>query len=421
MRILFFLLSCSILLFADLKYAGQLYKQNNYSRALQELKSSTNEYSNPKLHLLWAKSAKALGKNIEAMSAYERVLIYQPHNMEAKKALARLYTKLQKPKLAIQIIQQLKEENVEFKEFKLLNIKNKILNYSLRGSLTLGVGQDSNINVHGEQDELDVFYGTTTHTNKISSRFYRATANIEYINQFTDNLYVKARMNGYYNIYSQTNLYNVFLNTYRAGVGYYEKGKYNFFLPITYSKLNYLREDLLDIYSIYPQFDFFINDEIIVSVKSKLQKRAFNEENKARDDKSISLGAGLYYRFNKNLLYVDLDYERYTASNDTPDDFVNKKTFTLLSGIKYNFTPTIKGSLSYKVRFGDYEDTLGTILTPSTETRSDTFHQLSLRVVKQLPNNLEIFAENEYSKNNTNYIPAKYEKNTFMLGMGFKF
>jgi tetratricopeptide (TPR) repeat protein len=410
-----------MLLFADLNHAHQLYKQKNYTAAISEAKKSTNSYGNAKLHLIWARSAKALGRNVEAMSAYERVLIFQPNNLEAKKALARIYTKLNKPKLAIQIVKQLKEENVDFKEFRLLNIKNKILNYSIKSAFTLGTGYDTNINVHGEESELDAFYGTTIHTNKIASKFYRATLNMEYMNQFGENMYLKGRINGYYNIYSETNLYNVFLNTYRIGAGYYEKGKYNFFVPITYSKLKYLREDLLDIYSIYPQFDIFWTDDIIVSLKSKLQKRKFNEDNKGRDDQSISVGAGLYYKFGKNLLYVDVDYERYTSTDETPDDFVNKKTLTFLSGVNYLISPTIKASLSYKVRFGDYEDTLGTILNPSTETRSDTFHQLSIRLSKQLRNNLELFVENEYSKNDTNYIPAKYDKNTFMLGIGLKF
>lgn len=421
MKIPFFILSCTALLFADLNHAQQLYNQKNYAGAIAKAKQSTSAYGNPRLHLIWAKSAQALGRNLEAMSAYERVLIFQPNNIEAKKALARLYTKLNKPKLAIQIVKQLKEENVDFKEFRLLNIKNKILDYSLTGSVTMGVGYDTNINVHGDSDELDTFYGTTTHTNKISSRFYRATANIEYLNQFGENFYIKGRFNGYYNIYSETNLYNVFLNTYRAGIGYYEKGKYNFFLPVTYATLNYLREDLLEIYSIYPQIDYFLSDDLIVSVKSKLQKREFNDANRARDDESISLGAGLYYRFNKNLAFVDVDYEKFTARDDTPDDFVNKKTLTILTGIRYNITPAMKASLSYKVRFGDYEDTLGTILNPSTETRNDTFHQLTLKVSYQMRSNLELFVENEYSNNDTNYIPAKYDKNVFMVGLGMKF
>jgi len=101
---------------AGVKDAQRLYNQKNYSGAIAQAKKSTHEYSNPNLHLIWAKSAKVLGNNLEAMSAYERVVMLQPSNIEAKKELARTYVALGKHRLAIQITEELKEENVEFEE-----------------------------------------------------------------------------------------------------------------------------------------------------------------------------------------------------------------------------------------------------------------------------------------------------------------
>ena len=52
------LLLLTALLHASYKQAQSYYDNKEYGAALQEAKISTDEYSNPKLHLVWAKVQK---------------------------------------------------------------------------------------------------------------------------------------------------------------------------------------------------------------------------------------------------------------------------------------------------------------------------------------------------------------------------
>lgn len=408
---------------ASMNSAKKLYEDKNYLGAIEELKKSTSEYSNPKLHLIWAKSAEAIGSNLEAMSAYERVLILSPSNIKAKKALAKIYIKLKKIKLAKSIINELKEEDLDFKEIKIINEKEDTSTDSFKGSTSFAIGYDNNINISADKNLLDRYYSTTIHPNEISSTFYRATVDIKYLNEVTSNWYLKASLNGYYNINAKTNKYNIFLSTTKFGVGYYKEGSYNIYMPISYSTLHYLNSDLLKFYSISPQIDIFLSKDLIFSLNSKFERKSFlNTLDKNRDEKSFALGATLYYKFNKNYLFLDTEYQKFISMRNLSAKFIDKKSLSLVAGVNYRFRDDIIGKFSYKVIFGDYEDRVfNSLNTPISEIRDDTFYQINLKISKRIGNKLEFFVEDEYTKNISNYTPAKYDKNIFMVGIDFKF
>jgi len=422
MRALLLLLCLNILAVASVKNAQKMYEHKNYLEAIKELKKSTSEYGNPKLHLIWAKSASAIGHNIEAMSAYERVLMLEPSNIKAKKSLIKIYVKLKKNKLAKAIIHELKEEDLDFKEVKIINEKD-VASHSIKGSGSFAVGYDDNINISADKNLLDTYYATTVHPNEISSIFYRATANINFLKEITSNWYVKASLNGYYNVNGKTNQYNIFLSTTKFGIGYYNEGNYNIYMPISYSTLHYLTTDLLKFYSISPQIDIFLSKDMILSLNSKFERKSFlNAIDKNRDETSTAIGATLYYKFDKNFVFLDTEYQKFTSNRALAADFVDRETITVVAGVNYRFTEDIIGKFSYKVIFGDYDDVISNPAgTPTTELRDDTFHQLNFKVSKKLSNNLNVFIENEYTTNSSNHIPADYDKNVFMVGIGLKF
>ncbi len=422
MRVFFLLVCLNIFVMASTTNAKKMYEHKNYLGAIEELKKSTSEYGNPQLHLIWAKSAEAIGNNIEAMSAYERVLMLEPSNIKVKKALAKVYVKLKKFKLAKAIINQLKEEDLDFKEIKIINEK-EVATHSIKGSGSFAVGYDDNINISADKDILDTYYGTTVHPNETSSIFYRATANIKFLKELTSNWYLKASLHGYYNVNGKTNQYNIFLSTTRFGAGYYKEGSYNVYVPVSYSTLHYLTTDLLKFYSISPQIDIFLSKDLILSLNSKFERKSFlNAVDKNRDETSTAIGATLYYKFDKNFLFLDTEYQKFTSNRIVPDDFVDRESITVVAGVNYRFTEDITGKFSYKVIFGDYDDVIfNPAGTPTTELRDDTFHQINLKVSKRITNNLEVFVEDEYTKNSSNHIPADYDKNVFMVGIGLKF
>ncbi|HHD78608.1 MAG TPA: hypothetical protein ENK98_03050, partial [Epsilonproteobacteria bacterium] len=80
-RVIIILITMTMGLFANYAKALHYYNIGNYQKAIAEIKSSKNQYSNPKLHLLWGKSAEKLGHLNEAMSAYERVQLLDENNL----------------------------------------------------------------------------------------------------------------------------------------------------------------------------------------------------------------------------------------------------------------------------------------------------------------------------------------------------
>ena len=422
MRALLLLLCLNILALASTANAKKMYQHKNYLGAIKELKKSTSEYGNPELHLLWAKSAEAIGNNIEAMSAYERVLMLDSSNVKAKKSLVKIYVKLKKNKLAKAIINELKEEDLDFKEVKIVNEK-EIANHSIKGSGSFAVGYDDNINISADKNKLDTYYVTTNHPNEISSIFYRATANINFLKEITSNWYMKASLHGYYNVNGKSNKYNIFLSTTRLGVGYYKEGSYNLYVPISYSTLHYLTTDLLKFYSISPQIDIFLSKNMILSLNSKFERKSFlNNIDKNRDEKSVAVGATLYYKFDKNFVFLDTEYQKFTSNRALASDFVDRETITVVAGLNYKFSSDISGKFSYKVIFGDYDDVISNPFgTLTTELRDDTYYQLDLKISKRISDKLNVFVEDEYTTNSSNHIPADYDKNVFMVGIGLKF
>ena len=418
MRGLLVVLSCSALLWSDVGKAQKLYNQKKYTQAIEEAKKSTQSYSNPQLHLIWARSARALGKDIQAMSAYERVVMLSPKHTQAKKELARTYIALKKTKLAIQITQELKEESVDFEEIKVLNSTAQESN--IKSNFSLAWGFDSNVNVHNTTQDLDVFYGTTLHTQKLASHFYLGRADIEYMQGFDSGIYLRWALDGYYKIITKESDYNLYLNTLNAGIGYYSSGVYNFYIPFSYTRLHYLSEDLLTIQSINPQIDYILNENFIVSLNSKFEKRTFQTD-RDRDDKSVALGVTLYYKLGDNYLFFDSEHQRFNSNSNSYQDFTNKENFSVVAGLGYAINEKFKTVLSYKVRWSEYEDDVGTILMPNPEIRSDTYHQLNFKLTQSIGQNKVLFLENEYSKNNSNFIPAKYSKNTLLVGMSLSY
>ncbi|MBN2823804.1 MAG: hypothetical protein JXQ76_00650 [Campylobacterales bacterium] len=418
MRNLLLFMSCSVLAMAGVKDAQRLYNQKNYTGAIAQAKKSTHEYANPKLHLVWARSAKALGQNLEAMSAYERVVMLDAKNIEAKKELARTYVALGKEKLAIQITQELKEENVEFEEIKIVNEKEVGDNF--KSKFSLAFGYDSNVNVHNESNDLDTFFGSTAHTNKISSTFLLGTANVDYLKEFENSIYLRASLDGYYKIANKESDYSIYLNTFKAGVGYYKSGQYNFYMPLSYSALHYLGEDLLRIQSLDPQIDYMIDENLIASINGKFEKREFRTD-RNRDDKSFALGGTLYYKVDKNYLFLDTEYQNYTSDSNNYQDFTDKTTYTFVLGGRYSFGDELEASATYKLRLSDFEDDIGTIFVPSTQVREDTYHQINLKLTKTINKSMSVFVENEYALNDSNYIPADYSKNSLMIGINFSY
>lgn len=414
---LLFILSSS-LLFANLVEVEKFYAQQEYAKAISKAKSSTNDYNKVQLHLLWGKSALALQKNREAMSAFERVLILAPDNSQAKEALTLLYPLLKKDKLALALKQSINDPSIAYQSVNINQDETHPAN-RLKSNISVTFGYDSNVNVHHDTDELDIFYTTTNHTTKLASNFYLASIDISYMHEFANHFYWRTLLNGYYKRVTKESKYNLYLSTLSTGIGKHGDN-YNIYLPINYSILHYLDVEYLHIHSITPQIDYIINPNFILNLNAKYEKREFKTFT-TRDDKSIAVGVGGYYTFGHNYLFGDIEYQDYRTNSTIYQLYTNKTNWTYTVGVGYHWSDTIKMVMSYKLTQSEYEDNLSTTLLPSTTLRSDTYYQFNFKLSKTINKNLSLYFDEEYSKNDSNYIPADYHKNTMMVGLTYHY
>ena len=402
MRFISFILLLFISLKADYKEALNYYNQGNYTKALNILKASKSEYSNPKLHLLWGKIALKLNKTTEAMGAYERVLIFEEDNIEAKKELDKIYI-LTKRKALVK----------SHKKLNKLLFKSDII-----------FGYDNNINLLPVESELikyyDGFYDTSNLESKDGSKFMRFIGLIDYTNELEDNFFTKTSFNIYHQNNFDLKLYDLDIFTLEAGLGY-SLSSYRLYFPFRYDVLYYFDEALLYLYKFNPQLAFAINNKSMVTFSPFYQKRDyFKSKYKSKEASTFGIDIDLIYQKDKTLFEFLVGYTKREADNKSNEKFIDVSFLTLNTKISHKIESfTIKAD--YFFRYGNYSDNIGTLDIKSSEKREDDFHQFNFGIDYSYSKHLTLFSEFNYVKNNSNYMPTIYNKNIFLAGLKIKY
>ncbi len=416
MKVLILLSVLTVLVSANYDTASKYYDAKEYQKAIDELKSSTEEYSNPKLHLLWAKSAEALGNKKEAMSAYERVSMLDSDSTQARIALLKIYKNSSREELAKEMSSELKNYQLTPQQRSSLEIlKGDVQDY-YKAKATLSIGHDTNINISAGSDELGEYYGYGTYKGELATLFARFNGSGSYVNELDEKggWYARGDLNIYYQNNFDASLYNLFIGSIEAGMGY-TTGNYSFYLPLGYDRVNYLEHDLLTQIRVTPKINIVLNRDYIMNVSLKYRSKDYiDSAYKGMNDSSFGLSSGLYYLFDKNYAYVNLQYEEFSASESKHKSYIDKNIITLTSGVNYNALDWLVTRLDYKYKTSDYKDSL---LRDTSKKRADDYHQLELKLSHYFAENLEFFVSDRYIQNSSNYLPADYSKNIFMFGV----
>jgi tetratricopeptide (TPR) repeat protein len=378
------------------------YTSGKYKSAIKEGKSSYDEYNNPKLHLLWAKSAQKLGHTTEAMSAYERVLILEPNNQEALLALDTIYEQSQRMGLDTQTTQG----------------DNKL---KVRANIALGY--DSNINVNPGGDALDDYFGVVGSQGKLGTKFLRFSANLAYTYHFenAEGWFVK----GIVDFYNQSNFsahfYDLRVGTIEAALGY-ENDSYRLYLPLRYSTIHYLDKNLLAHYEFLPRLTFPIWEDSFLDVNAIYRKRAYKDSiDDVNDAKTLGLGVGLYFPIYGDRAHIHLQYEKRSSTESIHTKFVDANFIRLDASLQHYFSPKVYAEATYLYRYGDYSDNIGTILVPNSTKRTDNFNQIDLTLNYVLSKDYTLYLRDTYAKNNSKFIPNEYSKNVIMFGINMTY
>jgi len=420
MKSLLLLSSLSVLANASYEKAQEFYDMKDYKSAVKEVKASSSEYSNPKLHLLWAKSEEALGHTKEAMCAYERVAILDESDTESRLKLVKIYSDTHRDKLSQAMSKNLQSYQLTPQERSSLELlsSEKISSFKARASLSMG--HDNNINVSASSSDLDDYIGTAgVSEGEKATLFTRFNGSMSYIHDLeaTGGWYVRSDLKAYYQNNFDAHYYDMSVLGLQAGIGYAGDG-YTLYLPVGYDRVHYLESDLLGQLTVTPKVNFTLSQSFILNLNAKYSSRTYNElEYKGMADSSYGASASLYYLFGKNFLYSTVEWESFTSTEDIHFSYLDKEMLTLSLGLNYNISSWLVTRLDYRYRDGSYDDT-SNLRDPSvTSTRADKYNQVEVKFSHYFAKHYELFVSDRYVENSSNYVPAEYTKNIAMFGI----
>jgi len=418
MKILLSLIALSVVASASYTTTKKYFDAKEYKQAVKEAKASTDDYSDARLHLLWAKSEDKLGNTKDAMSAYERVCILDENNVEAKLALYNIYKDTQRDALAKELSKDLLHYDLTPAQRSSLELLKGESLSSLKAKATLSIGHDSNINVSAKASVLDDYYGGINGGEE-SSMFARFNGSVSYINDLEQKgqWYVRGDLKVYYQDNFDAHFYDMLIVGAEAGLGY-AGGNYTIYIPFGYSRINYLDVDLLSQVKIQPKINITLSKNFILNLNAKYARRDYQEQRYARmDDDSVAGGAGLYYLFGKNFAYAKFLYEDFSSRASNPFLFIDKNLFTASMGVNYNVKEFFTARLDYRYRLADYDDSSNPKDSSVTSKRSDDYNQVELKLSHYFKDNFSVYISDRYAKNSSNYAPGEYDKNIAMFGI----
>jgi len=423
MKIITLLLSSTILLNASYEKLENYYESHQYQKAINEAKASKSEYSNPKLHLLWAKSAEALGKTKEAMAAYERVAILDEEDSESRVSLLSIYHETSRDELADDMSTALDSYQLTPQQRNSLGLLvQKDIN-TLKVQVSASVGYDTNINVSASLDDLAAYYPTVTNQGELSSLFARVLGSVSYVNELGDKggWYLRGDLNLYYQNNFDASYYNLFDGGVSAGVGC-AGSSYTLYLPVSYDHVNYLEVSLLDQVSLAPTLNMKLTNTLIISVNANYTLRTYSEAvYEGMGDTSLGGRLGHYYLFDKDYVYANIKFENFTSSEKVHYAFIDKQMMTFSLGTNLNLTQWLTLRADYRYRKGEYSDASDFRTANVSEKRSDDYNQIELKFSHYFNGTMELYISNRYINNSSNYIPAQYSKNITMLGLSLNY
>ena len=423
MKILFLvLLVFGTNVFADITQVEVLYQSQMYHEAIDEAKSLTSEYSNPKLHLLWAKSAEALGEQKEAMSAYERVVILDENDTQAKLALFKIYKNSKRDVLAKETREELLRYQLTPSQRSSLNLLEAQSSDEIKAKATLILGHDTNINVSADSGVLDSYFGTLGNKGEVSTFFSRFTGSVSYVNELEEKggWHLRGDAELYYQNNFDASYYSMLVGGLKVGMGYSGEG-YTLYMPIGYDKVHYLNSDLLTQITLAPTLNVKVDKEVILNVNAKYATRSYDDKYKGMGDSSYGVGSGVYYLFDANYLYSTGKYESFSSNETVHFSYLDKKMLTFSLGVNYNLAQGLVSKLDYRYRKAFYNDGINPANAAGSAKRDDDYNQVELKLSHYFADNFELFFSERYAKNSSNYIPAKYSKNITMFGVSVNY
>jgi len=369
-------------------------------------------------NLVWARCEKELGHSEKALSAYERVLLYNPHNTEAITAIVPLYRATGMNEDAKRVLEGIDTASLgeaERKEIEKLR-NDSTFEIVSRFDAALEYGYDTNIN-------YNIFAEDTIlpESKPQASPFYTIDLAGSFSHSFEGNdaLSIQSHIGLYYKDNREGDYFDIAHGKFDIGMGY-DTSSFSLYLPLVYERMHYLGRDLYGQYGVAPRITMSVGDEMLLNLGLKyLQRDYINGSDQNADDTLTSASVGVYRFFGDDFLYAQFDYGLNEADATVPASFSGYHFINLFAGASHElkgYHIVLAADYLYSKRF--YDDPVSAAATVS---REDEYQQLKLSLKRKIDNHWTMKFEYSYLDNSSNYPTIDYDKNIMLFGFQYNY
>lgn len=411
--------------------AGYLeeYNNKNYKKALELAKAQCDiDCNSEELNIILAKSAEKLKDTKEAIAAYDRVLIVNENNIEARFSIANLYYENGNPELMKDELNYMLN-NLDLSQEQKTRINNLLSNLEKTKEISrpyflginVGFGYDSNplygndkytdfVNKEMENFQNQKSNGSTSIIFSIDGSYNLDLGN-NYSTQFYGNFYNKKYLKNKSENYPDLNVLSLGINPK------YTYNNHKFVLNLGYDFVMLRRAAFLHSINLGFTYENNLNDNYLYSIFYDYSKGIFdNSYDKDSNFNHHSLGFNNVLAYNNNIYYLNLnyDFEKAKESLSSNSDF---KSYGVKIGaiIPFATSYAFKPSISYTHTNYSKED------ISYFSKRKDNEYFVSATIEYMINSNQTISLNLSYDKDDSNHNFYDSINYTTMLNYRYEF
>ena len=366
-------------------------------------------------NLRWARCAQKRGEEEKAVAAYERVLMINPENLEAAKALAKYYNEKGLSYEVWRLSETLSKSRFTPKQKRIVDtllFKEREL-VSTHLSARLDIGYDNNVNFgipHGPIQTVGKKEGTLFHALSLKGNYMNDMAS-------KGGYFWQANAEVYWQNDYHAHRYDTLLGSFDVGAGYRTQNTF-FYFPLLYKRLYYLENDLYEQYGVAPEATLSFSRNWMLHIRGVYLKRNYLDAfYKNADDTMLQIGVGAYRFYGENYLYASLKYSDFNAEKRNSLPFTEYDNAEITIGGSYMVESVGIVDAHYSYAHADYSDEI----VGSGQKRNDDSNTVIVSLRRPLSASLNLIVSASYAHNDSNFDAASYEKGIFTVGVEYDY
>ena len=355
------------------------------------------------------------GNSNLAQAAYERALLEDSDDAQARLKLAALYKSMQMDEQADSLLVNINDTQLTPQQrTSLASLKQmeQASTSQFRARASIDVGYDSNINVNPISD--------ISAGDPIATIFSRYQVDLSYLHDLSSvgGWFLRTDANLYYQNNISAHDYDATYGRLYAGAGYRGES-YSLYIPVFYDRLHYLDRDLLQQSGIRPDLNFQLNNTFILNINGSYSARRYiHSYDQDRDDNMLSAEAALFWLDNKDMAYIKTRYDNYSAVESDPRPFTDKNLYYFAFGGIYSIQNIFDLRMQYQYRFGDFTEVT---TFPGSDIREDHNHDAKFALERDIFKQLRLRVQYRFIDNQSNDNLAEYTKHETLIGLVYNY